>query len=132
MYALVKLFDRPDHHIHASLGFTAPTGDVQIRETPISNVKPGFFVHYGMQLGSGTWDFKPSLTYTGKVDAWSWGAQVGGIKRLENKKYADYVLGDMFESSVWGGYDITNWLAGTFRVNYVWQGGRRISIAAND
>lgn len=26
MYALVKLFDRPTHHIHATLGFTAPTG----------------------------------------------------------------------------------------------------------
>ncbi len=122
MYALVKLFDRPDHHIHASLGFTAPTGDVQVKQKSTGNITPGQYVHYGMQLGSGTWDFRPSLTYTGKADTWSWGAQVGGTKRLENSNDAGYVQGDLFESSVWGGYDITHWLTGTFRVNYVWQG----------
>jgi hypothetical protein len=122
MYALVKLFDHPNHHIHASLGFTAPTGDVQILEASVQNRKSTQYVHHGMQLGSGTWDFKPSLTYTGKADAWLWGAQVIGTKRLESKNDAGYALGDMFESSVWGGYDITNWLTGTFRVNYAWQG----------
>ncbi len=122
MYALVKLFDRPNHHIHASLGFTAPTGDVQILETSVQNHRVTQYVHYGMQLGSGTWDFKPSLTYTGKADAFSWGAQVGGTKRLEGKNDAGYALGDMFESSVWGGYEVIHWLTGTFRVNYVWQG----------
>ncbi len=79
MYALVKLFDRPSQHLHASLGFIAPTGDVgiKLREHTGGNGKPsrnldGAYTHYGMQLGSGTWDFKPSLTYTGMANAWSW------------------------------------------------------------
>ncbi len=75
-----------------------------------------------MQLGSGTWDFKPSLTYTGKTGEWSWGAQVGGTKRLESQNESGYALGDTFETSLWGGYDLTNWLSGTVRVAYNWQG----------
>ncbi len=130
MYALVKLFDTSTHHIHTSLGFTAPTGDVGIKVKEGShqnnaNAKynlDGPFIHYGMQLGSGTWDFKPSLTYTGKSDAWSWGGQVGGTLRLEDANSSGYALGDLFETSVWGGYDLTHWLSASVRVAYAWQG----------
>jgi hypothetical protein len=75
-----------------------------------------------MQLGSGTWDFKPSLTYTGKINDWSWGAQVGGTKRLESKNSSGFAFGDMFEGSIWGGYDLTHWLSATVRAAYTWQG----------
>jgi Protein of unknown function (DUF3570) len=123
MYALVKLFDTPQHHIHASLGFSAPTGDVGIkRKQHGSNNTDGAFIDYGMQLGSGTWDLKPSLTYTGKTDEWSWGAQVGGTLRLEGRNQSGYALGDIFESSIWGGYDLTRWLSATVRASYTWQG----------
>jgi Protein of unknown function (DUF3570) len=122
MYALVKLFDHPNHHIHATLGFTAPTGDVRIKnKSPNKNIDTTY-AHYGMQLGSGTWDFKPIITYTGKADVWSWGAQAAGTKRLESRNDAGYALGDMFEGSLWGGYDLNNWLVGTVRVAYTWQG----------
>jgi hypothetical protein len=123
MYALFGLFDKPNHHIHATLGVSAPTGDVgiKIKEAGTKNLD-GSYIHYGMQLGSGTWDFKPSLTYTGKVDAWSCGAQVAGTKRLEDHNKSGYALGDLFEGSLWGGYDLTNWLSTTIRVAYSWQG----------
>ncbi len=126
MYALVKLFDRPNHHLHTSLGVTAPTGDVgiKLKDEGLSNLQglDGAYIHYGMQLGSGTWDFKPSLTYTGKTNDWSWGAQVGGTLRLEGSNKSGYALGDIFESSVWGGYDLTRWLSATVRAAYTWQG----------
>ena len=126
MYALVKLFDRPDHQLHTSLGVTAPTGDVgiKLKDAGLSNLQglDGAYIHYGMQLGSGTWDFKPSLTYTGKAEDWSWGAQVGGTLRLEGSNKSGYALGDIFESSVWGGYDLTQWLSATVRAAYTWQG----------
>lgn len=122
MYALIKIFDRPNQHIHATLGFTAPTGDVGIKLKEGSKNLDGANIHYGMQLGSGTWDFKPSVTYTGKSEAWSWGAQVGGTKRIEGKNKSGYVLGDLFETSVWGGYNLTNWLSTTVRAAYTWQG----------
>lgn len=122
MYALVKLFDSPQHHIHTSLGFTASIGDVNIKLKESEKNLDAAYIHYGMQLGSGTWDFKPSLTYTGKVNDWSWGAQVGGTLHLEDSNSSGYALGDFFETSIWGGYDLTHWLSATVRAAYTWQG----------
>ncbi len=122
LYALVKLFDRPRHHLHISVGVSAPTGDVSIKNNEGTKNWDGSFVGYGMQLGSGTWDFKPSLTYTGKAADWSWGGQVGGTKRLEHSNGSGYALGDLFESSLWGGYDLTHWLSASVRATYTWQG----------
>ena len=121
-YALFKAFDNPNHHLTLSLGGTAPTGDVDIvlRKTSVNPVDDQL-IHYGMQLGSGTWDFKPALTYTGNMDNFLWGAQANATVRLEGKNESGYRLGDIFQGSVWGGYNWTNWLATTVRGVYTWQ-----------
>ena len=121
MYALVKLFDNDTHHVHATVGFSAPTGDVNIQIRRSHGVDGGF-MDYGMQLGSGTWDFKPSLTYTGHINDFSWGAQANGIVRMANKNNSGYALGDLFQATAWGGYNLTNWLAATVRGVYTVQG----------
>ncbi len=122
-YALFKPFDHSNHHLTLSLGGTAPTGDVDIvlRKTGTNPVdrQP---IHYGMQLGSGTWDFKPALTYTGNMDSFLWGAQANATIRLEDSNESGFAFGDIFQSSVWGGYNWTNWLATTVRGVYTSQG----------
>ncbi|MEQ1559005.1 MAG: DUF3570 domain-containing protein [Methyloglobulus sp.] len=135
MYALVKIFANADQHLHLGIGFSAPTGDVGVTQTASNNHSTGSslykngLMHYGMQLGSGTWDFKPSLTYTGQHNDWSWGAQLNGTKRLEGKNKSGYALGDIFQSSVWGGYGLTHWLSATVRGVYTWQGAVHGSFA---
>jgi Protein of unknown function (DUF3570) len=121
MYALFKLFDNGSHHIHATAGLSAPTGDVNLQLRRNHQLDGGYY-DYGMQLGSGTWDFKPSLTYTGHVDKFSWGAQANGIVRMEVKNKSGYRLGDMFQGTVWGGYELTNWLTASVRGVYTLQG----------
>ncbi|NOS73397.1 MAG: DUF3570 domain-containing protein, partial [Methyloglobulus sp.] len=125
LYALFKLFDNPHHHITLSLGGTAPTGDVGIKLRKTSSITANAAnipLHYGMQLGSGTWDFKPSLTYIGELDKFNWGAQATGMVRLESTNESGFAFGDIFQSSVWGGYQWTNWLATTVRGVYATQG----------
>ncbi|MDD2723023.1 MAG: DUF3570 domain-containing protein [Methylovulum sp.] len=121
MYALFKLFDTGNHHVHATLGLSAPTGDVDIKLRAMHGDDKGL-LHYGMQLGSGTWDFKPSLTYTGMLDDWSWGAQFSATNRLESKNDSGYALGDMFQGTAWGNYHLTNWLSASVRGIYTVQG----------
>jgi hypothetical protein len=121
MYAMVKLFNSPIHHLHATLGFSAPTGDVDIQLRPTHHENPGF-IHYGMQLGSGTWDFKPSLTYTGQIDDWSWGAQLSGTQRMEKRNKSGFAFGDIFQSTIWGGYKLLDWLSASVRGVYTTQG----------
>ena len=121
MYALFKLFDMPGQHIHATVGLSAPTGDTAIKLRDTHGVALGF-IHYGMQLGSGTWDFKPSITYTGEQDLWSWGAQLSGTKRLEDQNNSGFAYGDIFQGTAWGSYSVLKWLNASVRGVYTLQG----------
>ena len=84
--------------------FSAPTGSVDKQ-------MDGVFTHYGMQPGSGTWDFWPSITYTGRADRLTWGAQLLGIVRMENENESGYRLGDVFQATGWGSYRFANWIS---------------------
>lgn len=121
MYSLFKLFDNGTHHVHVTAGLSAPTGNVTGQFNRNHKVDGGF-MDYGMQLGSGTWDFKPSLTYTGKWQQVSWGAQANGTVRMQSHNDAGYSLGDIFQTTFWGNYNFTNWLTASIRGVYTTQG----------
>ncbi|MGI9213123.1 MAG: DUF3570 domain-containing protein, partial [Methylococcaceae bacterium] len=110
MYALIGLFNRPEHHVQAGLGFSAPTGRVNWKVHGQSEL-----IHYGMQTGSGTWDFRPSLTYTGLHERWLWGAQINGTVRMEKSNETGYALGNQVQTSFWGGYRLNDYLHATVR-----------------
>lgn len=116
LYALFNLFEVPGHRVNAALGLSAPTGDVR------QKIDGEDLIHYAMQLGSGTWDLRPSLTYTGDADRWSWGAQVSGIKRLQDVNERGYALGDMYQTTAWGSYNLSDWLSASVRGLYTSQG----------
>lgn len=114
--ALLKISEGPGYNLHTGLMFSAPTGSTT--ETGPS----GAMTHYMMQLGSGTWDFLPSLTYTGRVERWSWGVQASGIIRLEDENDEGYKLGDVFQATAWGAYRLNDWVSTSLRVLYTRQG----------
>lgn len=131
LFALVKLYHSGRHHLHMGLGVTAPTGDsdIVVEGQEINPDDPNFgsalLIHYGMQLGSGTWDFVPSVTYTGQLDQWSWGGQVNGVVRLEDENNAGFAFGDRLEATAWGSYGIFPWLSASVRGIYSVQGSVR-------
>lgn len=134
VYALFKLLGEGSHKLHLTLGGTAPTGDTAIEMARMHGMDSGY-IHYGMQLGSGTWDFKPSLTYSGKLNDWSWGAQVGGTKRLDSRNASGYALGDNLQTTAWGSYNLMDWLATSVRGIYTSQNsiqGHYKPLAGND
>lgn len=97
--ALVRLWDRDQHHLHFNAGLSLPTGSIDVRgTTPMGS---GQLLPYPMQLGSGTFDLRPGITYTGLSDDWSWGAQANGVLRLGTNDRG-YSLGDEFGLSLWG------------------------------
>jgi hypothetical protein len=116
LYALVRLLETGGHHVHAGLGFSAPTGAVDEKDPD------GRFVHYMMQLGSGTWDFLPSLAYTGRMNGWAWGAQASGVIRMEEKNESGFRFGDAVQLTAWGSRSLTDWLSGSLRLSYFSQG----------
>lgn len=121
LYAMFKLIEDSNQHLHATLGLSVPTGDTNIKLRDVMQQQLGF-IHYDMQLGSGTWDFKPSITYTNEMNNWSSGVQLSGVKRLESKNSMGYSLGDEIQSTAWFSRKIVNNLSASIRGVYTWQG----------
>ncbi|MFN3868934.1 MAG: transporter [Hyphomicrobiaceae bacterium] len=113
---LVKITDGPGYTVHAGVMLSAPTGSVGEKDAS------GAFTHYMMQLGSGTWDFMPSVTYSGRDDRLSWGVQVSGVVRLEDDNESGYRLGDVFQATAWTSYRFVDWLSGSVRLIHTQQG----------
>jgi hypothetical protein len=111
---MVRLGEWGEHDLHAGVFFNAPTG-------PVDKQTDGVFTHYGMQPGSGTWDFWPSLTYTGRAGRFTWGTQVSGIMRMEGENESGYRLGDIFQATGWGSYRIVSWVSVSVRGLYTEQ-----------
>jgi hypothetical protein len=124
LFALLRLFETPKHEMHLGLGLGAPTGSVGEKMRRTHQQDRGY-THYGMQLGSGTWDFLPSLTYTGTWRRISFGAQASGAVRLEHENDSGYAQGDLLQLTGWGGFALTRWLTATARGVYTLQGGLR-------
>ena len=111
--ALYSLLKNENHRVHLNAGLSLPTGEIDERDDiPLGSQLQ---LPYPMQLGSGTYDIMPGITYTGFANSLSWGAQVMGTVRLgENSN--DYTLGDRFETSIWGAYAATDSFSGSLRL----------------
>ncbi len=114
---LVSVYDGQQHHLHAGMALRIPTGQVDLELRRIFRADGGLF-HFGMQLGSGTWDLVPSLTYVGDSQRWHWGAQWHSDFRLESENESGYRLGNTWQVSGWNSYDISSWLSTTVRTSY--------------
>ena len=97
--------------MHLNLGLSLPAGSIDEKDS-MSRV-----LGYGMQLGSGTYDFHPAITYLSQTENYSYGAQLGGILRIgENDQ--DYTLGNKFEAALWGARKITDSLSASAKLDY--------------
>ena len=112
--ALFNIYERGSHRIHGGLSVVLPTAETN-EEDFIPAVGRNATLPYPMQLGSGSWGLRPSLTYTGHADAFSWGAQVSGNINLDENSNG-YTLGDSLNTNVWGMYRIANPLYTSLRL----------------
>jgi hypothetical protein len=116
--SLWRLYDDGVHHVHVNLGLWLPSGsDTQ----SISMLSPmgmsmNMRANYGMQLGTGTVDLAPGVTYTGRWKQWSWGAVYRGRYALDTN-VEGYSYGSWNDLTGWAGY---TWIPGvttTFRAD---------------
>ena len=112
---LFKLYNKEGTNVHLNLGVSVPTGSITEKgDTPMGNdVK----LPYPMQLGSGTFDFLPGITYYTLADHWSWGAQAKFTLRLDTND-EDYTLGDRKMVTAWAAYQISPIVSISLRVEH--------------
>jgi len=114
-----KSTEKTSHLMHLNSGLSFPIGEInETHDTPLGTGKR---LPYPMQLGSGTWDLLPGVTYMGGTENWSWGAQ--GLSTLRpGRNRIGYSLGNQYEASVWGARKVFDWLSASLRFRYsIWQ-----------
>lgn len=114
---LYRFYKDGSNQLLANVGVSIPTGNIDERDdTPaMNNAK----LPYPMQLGSGTFDPIVGLTYTGKQDDWSWGAQGLATFRLyENSN--DYRKGNEYNLTGWGAYKLNEYVSLSGRLEGKW------------
>lgn len=103
--ALIRLYEDDTHHVHLNAGLSLPTGSITETDdvlTPM-NTRPTLRLPYAMQLGTGTYDLLPGVTYNGVSNKLGWGAQYAGTFSLGDNDEG-YAWGDKHQMTVWGSY----------------------------
>ncbi len=112
--AIIGLDDGSKNHqqINFGLALSLPTGSItEIDQilTPMGTT-PSPRLPYPMQLGSGTFDLKPSFTARTRKGKVSIGGQASAIVRLEQNDQG-YSLGDVYEATAWVAYEPQPWIS---------------------
>ena len=102
------------HRLILNVGMSFPTGSIDEKNT-IAGVGT-FKLEYPMQLGSGTYDPRPGVTYLGESNKWAWGAQELNTIRF-GRNGDGYRVGNEYELMGWVGYAVTDWFAPSLRID---------------
>ena len=112
------------HRLVLNAGVSLPTG-------AIDETHNGAALEYPMQLGSGTYDLLPGLTYLGHSESFSWGAQaLGRLRTGENSR--NYRLGHAYLLDSWVQYKLREWIGPSLRLQWRQWGNIRGSDHALD
>ena len=101
------------HRLILNAGMSFPTGSIDEKNTIFGET---FKLEYPMQLGSGTYDLRPGLTYLGESKKWAWGAEALTALRF-GRNDDGYRLGNEYNLTGWVGYAVTDWFAPSLRIN---------------
>jgi hypothetical protein len=108
------------HRLILNAGISFPTGSINVRDHAMGDPSmPLVQLEYPMQLGSGTYDLMPGITYLGDAGRWSWGAQTIETIHL-GRNDAGYRFGDQYRLSAWAAYGVTDWCAPSIRLDGRW------------
>ncbi len=112
---LFSLVDKTDQKLHGHVGLSIPLGSIEEKDnTPMMNDAQ---LAYPMQGGSGTFDPELGLTYKNNTGAVIWGVQPKYKLRF-GKNDRNYALGDVFNTTAWGQYTVSESFTPGIRLNY--------------
>ncbi|PBQ30419.1 hypothetical protein CNR22_01110 [Sphingobacteriaceae bacterium] len=115
LYALYALVKKTSSQLNLSAGLNLPSGSLHAKGEAGSAMFPGRRLPYNMQLGSGTIDLLPGMTYLAVKNKISYSAQASGVIRTA---YNDlhYKLGNEFSINAWGAWQWLPFAATSLRL----------------
>lgn len=114
---LFSLYNEGIHRLHLNAGLSLPTGSIDEKDDVLAptGARPTLRLPYPMQLGSGTYDLLPGITYKGNSGNTGWGAQYKATLRMDEND-EDYTLGDVHEVTGWASYSWTPGASASLRL----------------
>lgn len=108
--ALYAFYSAPElrHRFLLNATVNVPTGS-------IDETMDDMRLEYPMQLGSGSFDIAPGITYLGQSRNWADGAEVIPQIRLNNNDNG-YRLGNQYRAKAWFARRLTDWLSASTMV----------------
>ena len=116
---LYTIYEQGQMKLLLNAGLSLPTGSIDERDGTPSGADQK--LPYPMQLGSGTYDMMPGITYTDMHGDWFWGGQLNAVIR-PGKNDNDYVLGNRYGLTAWGARKLADYARASFRLDgEVWE-----------
>lgn len=106
----VYRYKRDRHRLILNAGMSFPTGSIDEKDFGPDPAAGRARLEYPMQLGSGTFDLLPGMTYIGQSNNWTWGGSVITTLRFGRNGH-DYRLGNRYQLSTWAARKLTDWLS---------------------
>lgn len=110
--ALIPLLNTSNTDLRLNAGVSIPTGPINPRFIYFRRILK--IPHYPMQLGSGSFELRPGLTFAATHGSWSYGAQTRGAIRL-NRNSQDYKLAPTIGATLWSARRLNDWLSVSLR-----------------
>ena len=114
LYAVYSLVNKKIHHVILSTGLNLPTGSIRVKGASDDMMYANSRLPYMMQMGSGSVDFMPGVTYLLKANKFSFSTQVTTILRTNNS--LGYRLGNEYSLNIWGAYQWFPWISTSVRM----------------
>ena len=115
---LFPFFQSDEGRAHFGLGISLPTGSIGEKDLiPGPGGRLSRQMPAPMQLGSGTVDLLPSITYVRQQESWSIGWQARAIARIDDNHHG-YRLGNQIDVSSWVSTKLSNQLSLSGRLRY--------------
>jgi len=115
--ALYSLFASDSARVHLNMGLSLPTGSIDEKDATAMSNGQDIILPYPMQLGSGTYDVMPGITYNGTQESYSYGAQLNAVLRTFSNE-RDYRLGNRYQAQAWAALPVTSFMSLSVRGDY--------------
>ncbi len=115
LHLLYGIVQRESCQLLASLGASVPTGTIHITGTADDAMYSNSHFPYGMQLGSGTVDILPSITYLHQKNDFAWSTSVSGTYRGGYNSLG-YKLGNETTINSWIAYKWLSFISSSLRL----------------
>jgi len=109
--AIIPVYKHHDRRLLVKLGANIPVGPTDKQDAA------GARLNLGMQPGTGSWGFSPSVTYSQFLNGWSYGVQAGASIWLDDNSYGERV-GDTLSLTSWAAVQVKDAISVSTRIAY--------------